>query len=248
MFSRFFAVSDDFIAQTKQYIYADRRPMVLLVVGWIAVLFVAGLVPALQAYHGFVGDDTPIYAYAVKWLLPIFAVPSVWFALKKRGQNIDSVGFTTKNIWKSLALGAIAFVPLLAFYLALGLRPGEAFFEADTGCTIYRVTNLLIGISLSEELLFRLSRHAALWLDGQIRANLFFGWACCLRYLTMSRHFRALCWMPGRFLSPAGYYSFCGTYLSMRVFIGCMPSTTTSPGRFCFIRLLILWALCLTKF
>jgi len=156
---RIFAVSSDFKAQTAKYEKIDIRLAILLLLATYALSIIIGIQNAMN-WHRFyaTGEYYSINIHRfLRMLQPVVALGLVLLFLRLRKQGIVTVGFTKKNLVKSLLLGTAFIIPMLLFYFVFSpLKwPTEFFAGLSPAWIVEWLILLIVVTSFTEELVYR---------------------------------------------------------------------------------------------
>jgi len=156
---RIFAVSPDFKSQTAKYEKIDIRLALLLLLSHYALLIIGGTQNALN-WHRFYTTGEYWHVNILRFLQilrPVVAAGLVLLFLRMRKQGIVTVGFTKKNIIKSLLLGAGFAIPMILYYFVFLPYewPTEFFAGLSVPFIIEWLIWLIIVTSFTEELIYR---------------------------------------------------------------------------------------------
>jgi len=164
---RFFAISPDYINQTKQYSQEKKDAdlaMLLYLVG-VVFLLVLGIIGSFELIQYTETGEISRGGFLFQWLKPIVVAGFALLFLKIRKQSIATLGLTRKNISKSLILAGFCGVALLLILVLLNVALGTIenlsfaflghFAEAGVGATILWFARQIIVVSFTEELLYR---------------------------------------------------------------------------------------------
>jgi len=170
---RIFAISPDFKAQAMDYEKSDANLAILLMCVHFLLLLLSGIHGTYRWHRYLATGGEESGSLVVVWLIfllrPIVVIGMAILFLRLRKQRMASVGFTKKNLKKSLLL-AFAFSVIAAlisiwFYssswffgdVSVIIRhwPTEFFTELRGLRLFEHIFFLIIAVSLVEELVYR---------------------------------------------------------------------------------------------
>lgn len=100
--------------------------------------------------------DTDWKRYVITGIFSFINIGFIFFLVKVRGEKLESIGFTKKNLWKSSIIGILGSIAFAIIILLQTPRP--IIFVGVEGkllTIIFKFIKFLIFIGLTEELVFR---------------------------------------------------------------------------------------------
>jgi len=169
---RIFAVSPDFKAQAAEYEKKDASLAILLMLAHFLLLLLNGIHNTYRWHRYLATGGEESGSLVLVWisflLRPLVLIGLAMLFLRLRKQGIASVGFTKKNLSKSLLLAFVFWVAAALFFFLMLVGPyfggldviirhwPTEFFAGLNGLRIFEhVFHFVIAISIVEELVYR---------------------------------------------------------------------------------------------
>jgi membrane protease YdiL (CAAX protease family) len=142
-------VDDEYVQQTDEYGRKDALFALILYAFMVLVFVLTGKIFAKKS-----STLTEIYIFCVTGVASSVCIGLVFLFCFIRKQKLITVGFSTKQVLKSLTMGIILFILVVIFEGIWPIITGSAL-QTDIGLIVMKIIYFLIFIGFMEEIAVR---------------------------------------------------------------------------------------------